>query len=63
MAILPFQSNQNRFVIPYYAMTPERFNITLTGLHAATTNAHCYDPVADAYYPSSINSNARDITF
>jgi len=66
LAILPFQSNQNRFVIPYYvmtrnlfpSMTPERFNITFSGLHAAGINAHCYDPIANAYYPSSINSNA-----
>jgi hypothetical protein len=66
LAILPFQSNQNRFVIPYYVMTrnlfpvmtPERFNITLGGLHAASVNVRCYDPIADAYYPSSANSNA-----
>jgi hypothetical protein len=68
LAILPFQSNPHRFVIPYYVMTrklvpamaPERFNITLRGLHAATIHVQCYDPIADVYYPSSITSDAND---
>jgi hypothetical protein len=65
LAILPFQSNGHRFVIPYYVMTrnlaalaPEQFNVTLGGLQASSLSVRCYDPIANAYYPTSINSNA-----
>jgi hypothetical protein len=62
LAILPFQSNPHRFVIPYYVMTrslvpalsPEPFQITLSGLNAARVKIQCYDPMADAYHPASV---------
>ena len=64
LAILPFQSNQNRFVIPYYVMTrnllpalsPEAFDITLRGINTATVRIQCYDPIEDAYHPEHQNS-------
>jgi hypothetical protein len=67
LTILPYQSNPHRFVIPYYVMTrnladpltPEPFTIALTGLNTATTKIECYDPMADTYYPVTVNSTAN----
>ena len=42
------------------ALTPEPFNITLTGLNATTTKVECYDPMEDAYYPTRIKSASGD---
>lgn len=69
LAILPFQSNPHRFVIPYYvmtrklvpALTPEPFVITLSGLNPATTRVQCYDPMTDTYYPSSTHAHGQTV--
>jgi hypothetical protein len=55
LAILPFQVNAGRFVIPYYVMmrnmtqslAPEPFTVGLKGLNAASARAHVYDPLND----------------
>ena len=70
LAILPFQSSPNRFVIPYYVMTrnlvpalsPEPYTITLSGLNAATTKVQCYDPIQDAYYPASVHVLGQSVS-
>jgi hypothetical protein len=52
---LPFQSNRNRFVIPYYVMTrnitknlpPEEFTINIRGIDGRRAAVASYDPIAD----------------
>jgi hypothetical protein len=65
LAILPFQVNANRFVIPYYVMTrdvtqsfaPEPFTIGLKGVNAARVHVSAYDPLNDAAVPVTVNNS------
>lgn len=69
LAILPFQSAPNRFIIPYYVMTrelipalaPEDFTITLGGLNPATVRIQTFDPIQAQYGP--FLSTSGDVTF
>ncbi|MDQ2731749.1 MAG: hypothetical protein M3Y56_08835 [Armatimonadota bacterium] len=62
LAILPFQSNNNRFVIPYYVMTrdftkdlaPEKFQVKLRGIRAGDAVISCYDPIHDRAVPVTV---------
>jgi hypothetical protein len=68
LAILPFQVNDTRFVIPYYVMTrdvlqtlaPEQFTIRLDGLKGARATATAYDPIRDADVPVVVAAAAAD---
>jgi hypothetical protein len=62
LAILPFQANAGRFVIPYYVMTrdvtqsltPEPFTIGFKGVNAVTARVSAYDPVNDTAVPVTV---------
>ena len=64
LAILPFQVNAGRFVIPYYVMTrdatqslvPEPFTISLEGVNAASVRVSAYDPLNDRVVPVTVNN-------
>ena len=64
LAILPFEVNAGRFVIPYYVMTrdltqalaPEVFTISLKGVNAASIRARAYDPLNDRDVPVTVDS-------
>lgn len=64
LAILPFQANAHRFVIPYYVMTrdftkdlaPEQFRVKLGGIHGRGAHVTCYDPIRDRAIPLTIHS-------
>jgi hypothetical protein len=68
LAILPFQVNAGRFVIPYYVMmrdvtqslVPEAFTIGLKGLNAGSIRARAYDPLNDREVAVTVNSRAGD---
>ena len=55
LAVLPFQVNAKKFVIPFYVMTrhirrdlpPEKFTIGIKGLVAKGARLSAYDPVLD----------------
>ncbi len=55
LAILPFQVNQTKFVVPYYVMTrdirtdlaPEEYTVRLSGIHGLKAHITAYDPIAD----------------
>ena len=63
LAILPFQVNAGRFVIPYYVMTrdvtqsliPEPFTIGLKGVNAGSVRVSAYDPLNDRPIPVMVN--------
>ena len=65
LAILPFQVNAGRFVIPYYVMTrdvtqrfiPEPFTIGLKGVNAANARISAYDPLNGTMVPVTVNRN------
>ncbi|HLK56714.1 MAG TPA: malectin domain-containing carbohydrate-binding protein, partial [Chthonomonadaceae bacterium] len=62
LAILPYQVNAHRFVIPYYVasadimqdMSPESFTVKLTGLNGAGATVTAYDPIKDASVPVAV---------
>jgi hypothetical protein len=62
LAILPFQVNSTRFVIPYYVMTrdvlhsqaPETFTVRLDGLRGTGAAISAYDPVRGAEVPVEV---------
>ncbi len=64
LALLPYQVNASRFVIPYYVVTrdvrqalaPEIFSIALQGLKGIGTSISAYDPINKANVPLTINS-------
>ena len=68
LAILPFQVNAKRFVIPYYVQTrdikqslaPEQFTVTLKGIDANGAKMTAYDPLNDAMV--SVGVKARSAT-
>lgn len=68
LAILPYQVNARRFVIPYYVMTrdvkttltPEAFTVTLGGLHSVGALFSAYDPINDTRLPVQVNSRGLD---
>ncbi|MCC6176218.1 MAG: hypothetical protein IT305_13005 [Chloroflexi bacterium] len=71
LAILPFQVNTGRFVIPYYVMTrdvlqpltPEQFTVRLDGLHGTGATVTAYDPVRDTDVPVEVvASSANSLT-
>ena len=55
LALLPFQVNATRFVIPYYVVTrdirrdlpEEAFRVTIKGLAGKKAKVTAYDPVLD----------------
>jgi hypothetical protein len=65
-ALLPFQVNAKRFVIPYYVMTvderntlsPEYFTVTIVGIDGTTAAVSAYDPMNDAQVPVTVNQRA-----
>lgn len=68
LAILPYQVNARRFVIPYYVMTrdvkttlaPESFTVTLGGLHGPGAAFSVYDPIKNSHVPVKIISRGSD---
>jgi hypothetical protein len=62
LAILPFQVNARRFVIPYYVVTrdvlrtlpPEDFTVTITGLHGTGAAVTAYDPLQDTAVTANV---------
>ena len=71
LAILPFQVNARRFVIPYYvvsrnvlqALPPEDFTVTITGLHGTGAGVTAYDPIRDTAAPVTvITASASSLT-
>jgi hypothetical protein len=68
LAILPFQVNASRFVIPYYVMTrdvsqslaPEQFTVRLTGLRGTGATVTAYDPIRDVSVPVTVVASATD---
>lgn len=68
LAILPFQCNARRFVIPYYVMTrdlkvdlkPERFTVEIAGLRGAGAAVSAYDPLNDRPVPVAVQAQAGD---
>jgi hypothetical protein len=59
LAVLPFQVNARRFVIPFYVMTrdvtlslpPEQYRLTLAGLHVKGATFSSYDPITGVTTP------------
>jgi hypothetical protein len=55
LAVLPFQVNAKKFVIPYYVVTrdirrdlpPEKFTVAIKGLVGKGAKLSAYDPVLD----------------
>ena len=71
LAILPFQVNATRFVIPYYVMSrdythdlpAEHYTIRLSGLHGSAAQISAYDPITDHEVPvNAINSGDASLT-
>jgi hypothetical protein len=68
LAILPFQVNAGRFVIPYYVMTrdllqplaPEQFTVRLGGLRGTRATVTAYDPIRDAEIPVDVLAAGPD---
>jgi hypothetical protein len=62
LAILPFQVNAARFVVPYYVMTrdvrqpfaPEQFTVRLQGFRGTGAEVTVYDPIRDVDVPVDI---------
>ncbi|VEP15946.1 conserved exported hypothetical protein [Hyella patelloides LEGE 07179] len=56
---LPYQVNENKFVIPYYIMTrdikqdlpPENYQLSLRGFQGDKLQVKIYDPLQDRYLP------------
>jgi hypothetical protein len=69
LAILPFQVNANKFVIPYYVMTrdirrdlpPENFTVTLKGLNGKAPKLTAYDPILDQRLDVQVISNEQGL--
>jgi hypothetical protein len=69
LAILPFQVNASRFVVPYYVMTrdvrkdlvPEQFTIGLKGFNAAIARVQAYDPINDQMVPVMVKARSNGI--
>ncbi len=65
---LPFQANNNRFVIPYYVMTrdvtkdlaPEEFTVHIRGIDGRRAIVASYDPLADRNVPFDVTSSTGD---
>lgn len=68
LALLPYQVNASRFVIPYYVMTrdvmrdlvPEEFTVSIQGIRGQQAHVSGYDPVHDAAVPVQIEARAED---
>lgn len=68
LAVLPYQVNARRFVIPYYVMTrdvkatlaPEAFTVTVGGLHGTGAAFSAYDPIHNSPVPIRIVSRGPD---
>lgn len=62
VAVLPFQVNDHRFVIPMYVMTtdfpadlpPEPYEITLSNLDGTRARVTYYDPLEDVWEPVEV---------
>jgi hypothetical protein len=62
LAILPYQVNAKRFVIPYYVMTndirtnlaPEKYEVTLSNINKAGARITAYDPLRGVGVPVSV---------
>jgi Secretion system C-terminal sorting domain len=59
LAILPYQSNSKKFIIPYYVITrdikkdlpPEKYRVTLSGIDGNLAHVKVYDPLNDRDVP------------
>jgi hypothetical protein len=68
LAILPYQVNARRFVIPYYvmtrdvktALTPETFTVTLGSLQGAGAVVTAYDPILNSRVPLKVIARGPD---
>ena len=68
LAILPYQVNARRFVIPYYVMTrdvkttlvPEEFTVLLGGLHGNGAVFSAYDPILNTRVPVKVVTRGAD---
>jgi len=68
LAILPFQVNTHRWVIPYYVMTrdlrqpltPEEYTVQLSGIRGIDAKVEIYDPVKDVSVPATVNGKTAN---
>ncbi len=64
-AFLPFQSTQDKFIIPVYIMSyditkpfpDQRYQVTIKGLPDTSRNITLYDPILDKTIPLEVNWN------
>jgi hypothetical protein len=72
LAVLPYQVNAKRFVIPMYVMTrdvrtklqPEQFTLELGGIQGAGVKLSLYDPINDKSLPVTLErGDANGIQF
>jgi hypothetical protein len=67
-AVLPFQVNSARFVIPYYVMTrdvlksqaPATFTVRIDGLRGSGATVSAYDPIRDVDVPVDVVAASVD---
>lgn len=68
LAILPFQVNARRFVIPYYVMTrdvtrtlpPEPFTVAIKGFRGNAASVSAYDPIRNQPVPVTVLGRKTD---
>jgi hypothetical protein len=68
LAILPFQANAHKFVIPYYVITrdvtrslaPESYTVRLSGLNGKQAVVRAYDPLQDKAVAVKVRSETTD---
>jgi len=67
LAVLPFQVNAKKFVIPYYVVTrdirrdlpPEKFTVAIRGLAGSGAKLSIYDPMLDRRTNASVLSDEK----
>ena len=65
---LPYQVNEQKFVIPYYVMTrdikedlaPENYELAIKGFRAGKLQVKIYDPLQDRYLPEVAIKQQKD---
>jgi hypothetical protein len=63
LAVLPFQVNPRKFIVPYYVMTrdaradlpEESYSITLDGVRGTVATVSAYDPITDQAVPVTVS--------
>ena len=68
LAVLPFQVNTKRFVIPLYVMTrdvqqklePENFKLELGGIQGSGVKLSLYDPILDKTVPVTLEQGDKN---